>query len=148
MIRQDLLAGLELAAHCRGVGQARRVASFIDAGAESVGESYSRIVLHRVGLPVPRLQFPVRDRSGITVARADFGWEQQRTLGEFDGKIKYGRLLPPNELAGDAVFREKVREDLLRDLGWEVVRWTWDDLDRPAIVAERLRRAFARGARR
>ena len=68
MIKSDLLVGLELAAHCRGVGQARRVASFIDAGAESVGESYSRIVLHRVGLPVPRLQFPVRDRSGMTVA--------------------------------------------------------------------------------
>ena len=35
-------------------------------------------------------------------------------------------------------------DDLLRDLGWQVVRWVWADLDRPAAIAERVRRALAR----
>ncbi|HET9871189.1 MAG TPA: hypothetical protein VFP89_01170 [Propionibacteriaceae bacterium] len=135
--RSDLADCLGRTAGCRGAGQARRVASFIDRGGESVGESFSRILLHRAGLPVPRLQFDVRDGAGVTVARADFCWQEQRTLGEFDGRVKYGRLLKPGESPGDVVFREKVREDMVRDLGWEVVRWTWDDLDRPAVLAER-----------
>ena len=55
--------------------------------------------------------------------------------GEFDGKVKYGRLLKVGETAGDVVYREKLREDALRDLGWQMVRWTWSDL------CERTRRA-------
>jgi hypothetical protein len=82
------------------------------------------------------------------VARADFGWELERTLGEFDGKVKYGRLRRPGEEPEDAVFREKVREDRIRDLGFEVVRWTWSDLKQPQVLADRLQRAFARGMRR
>ena len=62
--------------------------------------------------------------------------------------MKYGRALQPGRGAGDVVFDEKVREDELRDGGWEMARWTWADLERPRVVQERLRRAFARGARR
>jgi len=29
------------------------------------------------------------------IAYCDFGWPAQRTVGEFDGKVKYGRLLGP-----------------------------------------------------
>ena len=65
-----------------------------------------------------------------------------------DGKVKYGRLRRPGEESEDAVFREKLREDRVRDLGWEVVRWTWSDLQQPEVIADRLRRAFARGLRR
>lgn len=74
----------------------------------------------------------------------DFAWPEHRTIGEFDGRVKYGRLLRPGEDAGEVVFREKVREDLLRDAGWQVVRWVWADLDRPHVVADRVRRAFRR----
>jgi len=58
------------------------------------------------------------------VGRSDFGWEEQRTLGEFDGRVKYGRLLRPGETAADTVYREKRREDALRDQGWQLVRWS------------------------
>lgn len=106
------------------------------------------MALHRAGLPAPQLQFEVHGRLGEVVARTDFAWEDSRTVGEFDGKVKYGRLLRAGETAGDVIYREKVREDMLRDLGWEVVRWTWADLSHPSEVAGRLSRAFARGARR
>ena len=53
--------------------------------------------------------------------------------------MKYGRLLKPGEDPGDVVWREKQREDRMRDLGYEVGRLIWSDLsDRPAI-AERFR---------
>jgi hypothetical protein len=66
-----------------------------------------------------------------------------RTVGEFDGQVKYGRLLPPGQEPGDAVFAEKIREDEIRATGLAVVRWTWGDLPRFETVAERLRRAVA-----
>jgi hypothetical protein len=53
-------------------------------------------------------------------------------------------LLRPGQDPGDAVFEEKLREDEIRDHAWKVVRWTWRELDAPGVVADRLRRAFAR----
>lgn len=81
------------------------------------------------------------------MGRCDFGWEEYRTVGEFDGAVKYGRLLKTGERPGDVVYQEKLREDAIRDAGWQVVRWTWDDLKDPDAIADKLRRAFARGKR-
>lgn len=131
-----------------GMPSARRVASFADARSEGPGESLSRVVLHTIGVPAPSLQHEVFDDSGQLVGRSDFCWEEFRTLGEFDGRVKYERLLKPGQSLEDVLFREKLREDALRDLGWEVVRWIWADLKRPQVIAERLERAFARGSRR
>jgi predicted transcriptional regulator of viral defense system len=130
-----------------GSRAAARVIAFADPLSESVGESRSRVLIHRLALPVPDLQVRVLRPDGSEIGRCDFGWEPYRTVGEFDGRIKYGRLSRPGEDAGDAVFREKRREDELRDHRWEVARWTWADLDRPRVVEVRLRRAFARGRR-
>ena len=83
--------------------------------------------------------------AGRRIGRVDFHFDGI-VLGEFDGRVKYGRLLKPGQSPGDAVFAEKQREDALRDLGFQVVRWTWDDLEAPGQVAERVRRAIARAA--
>jgi hypothetical protein len=139
-----------IAARCvgwSGIARARRAIEFLDARSESVGESSSRVVLHQTGVPAPQLQVEVFDALGRLVGRADFGWEEYRTLGEFDGRVKYGRLLKPGQTAADAVFEEKRREDALRSMGWEVVRWIWEDLRNPSSQQERLDRAFARGRR-
>lgn len=126
-----------------GMAQARRVARFLDGRSESPGESLSRVNLHLAGLPAPDLQYDVFDLTGVLVGRTDFCWAEHRTLGEFDGRVKYGRLLKPGETAADAVYREKLREDALRDLGWQVVRWIWADLKDRDALADRLLRAFA-----
>jgi hypothetical protein len=128
------------AAGRRGSPPARRVRAAADGRAESPGETRSRIAIARAGLPAPTLQHEVPELR----ARTDFYWEEFRTVGEFDGKVKYGRSLRPGEDAGEAVYREKRREDALRDLGLKVVRWTWDELDTFAVPADRVRRAFAR----
>jgi hypothetical protein len=139
----------EVAGRCigwRGMLQARRAMNFLDPRSESPGESCSRVVFHPIGMPAPVPQYEVWDRR-VLVGRTDFCWEEFRTLGEFDGMEKYGRLLKPGQTAADAVFEEKRREDALRDLGWQIVRWIWQDLYHPEDLRRRLERAFERGLR-
>lgn len=129
-----------------GMAAARRALAFLDGRSESPGESMSRITLKDIGLLPPELQFPIVNDFGDVIARTDFGWPEHKTVAEFDGLVKYGRLLRPGETLSDVLFAEKRREDAIRDLGWQMVRWIWDDLARPARIAEQLRRAFARAA--
>jgi len=124
-----------------GSRRAAFVIAFADGRSESVGESRSRVLLHRLGLPAPDLQVRLLRPDRSVIARCDFGWRDHRTVGEFDGRVKYrGEGGDP----GEVVFREKLREDDVRDHGWEVARWTWADLNTPTVVARRIRRAFAR----
>jgi hypothetical protein len=139
---EELLVALDRGARRPNNPAARRVVGFADGAAESVGETRSRVALRRAGLPPPTLQH------GIGRFRCDFSWEEHATVGEFDGRVKYGRLLRPGQEPGDAVFAEKRREDELRDLGWEVARWVWDELDPFDAAAARVRRAFARATGR
>lgn len=142
--REELVAAAAYAGRRVGAARMRRVVAFVDGGSESVGESFSRVILSNAGVAAPVLQLEITHQ-GSLVARSDFAWPTMGTLGEFDGRVKYGRLLRPGQDAGDAVFREKLREDRLRDLGWQVVRWTWDDVRQPGDVLDRLERAFLRG---
>jgi hypothetical protein len=143
----ELSASLARMGSVPGRRAAARVLAFADRRSESVGESRSRVLLQQQGIAAPQLQVEVLRRDGSLIGRSDFGWEQEGTLGEFDGRVKYGRLLRPGQSAGDAVHEEKLREDELRDTGRQVVRWTWPELGTPAVVAGRLVRAFARGHR-
>lgn len=142
----DLDRALKRASRRTGVPAARRMAGFCDGRSESVGESFSRVVLHQQGVPRPQLQYNVYD-GAFLVGRSDFCWEEQRTLGEFDGKTKYGRLLKPGQNLAEVLYQEKLREDAMRDQGWQMVRWTFEDLWRPQALADRLERGFERGRR-
>jgi len=123
-----------------GSRSAARAVHAADGRSGSVGESRSRVILNRWKLPPSALQFEVRSGAGRLIGRTDFAWEEHRLVGEFDRRVKYGRFRRPGEDAGDAVFREKGREDSIRDEGWGVVRWTWSDLRQPHRVAARVRR--------
>jgi hypothetical protein len=136
-----LATAVDRAAHRWNNGAARRVVAFADGRAESPGETRSRVAIHRLGLPSPVLQ------KRVIGTRVDFYWEEFATVGEFDGKVKYGRCLAPGQEPGDAVFAEKRREDALRDHGLEVARWVWFELYPFDTPAARLERAFARGRR-
>jgi hypothetical protein len=131
-----------------GSRSATRAVTFADGRSESVGESRSRVILARWGLAPSALQFEVTSATGGFLGRADFAWEERGVLGEFDGRVKYGRLLRPGEDPGDAVFAEKRREDAIRDELWGVVRWVWSDLHVPHRFAARVRRALERGSPR
>lgn len=120
---------------------------FADGRAESVGESRARYLCYTHGLPAPEIQFPVYDERGTLAGVTDMAWREHRLLGEFDGKVKYGRHLRPGETPGDAVFREKRREDELRRLtGFSMIRLTWADLYRGSEIAARIRRLMRHAA--
>lgn len=123
------------------------VLGLADGRSESVGESRSRFLCWANGLPAPELQFHVYDERGNLIGVTDFAWPELRLLGEFDGRIKYGRLLKPGEEPGDVVFNEKRREDLLREITrWGMVRLVWSDLYRPPATAARIRRLMTQAA--
>jgi hypothetical protein len=146
LTRQALEAGLVAMARWPGIRGARRTVEFLDLRSESAGESASRVRLMEEGLPRPEPQREICGPDGRLIARVDFYWEEQKTVGEFDGKIKYGRLLKPGKRIEDVIFEEKVREDAVRDLGLQVVRWLWPDLYRAGVLRERVLRAFARAS--
>lgn len=141
----ELVASAARASRRSGIRTAHQVIAFAESETESVGESRSRVLMAREGLPAPEVQFRLLDRSGFLVARSDFRWREFNTVGEFDGAEKYGRWLGPGQRPGDAVFQEKLREDRIREHGFNVVRWTWDELDDPHALAGKIRRALARG---
>lgn len=140
---------LELAAHrmrhSPGQAKVRRALAFADSRAESPGESLARVVFAEQGLPAPDLARPVH-AGGRLLGIVDFLWPALGTAAEFDGRLKYGA---DNYHGEDRLWREKLREDALREAGLEVVRITWDEVtQRPWQVAARVRAAFSRAASR
>jgi len=132
--RANLLATLDVATGQRGIRRARRAIEFADPRSGSPGESRSRALMAELGLPMPdALQLPVVDWKGEMWC--DFGWKAQRVVGEFDGEVKYGRLLKPGQSVEDVVLAEKDREQRLRRKRWWAIRWTWDDLHHPRSFA-------------
>ncbi|QKE01301.1 type IV toxin-antitoxin system AbiEi family antitoxin domain-containing protein [Nocardioides marmotae] len=139
----ELFAQFELMARWPFVQHLHLAVRMADGRAESVGESRGRYLFWSHGLPVPQLQYAVRDSKGAVVATSDWGWPEHGLLGEFDGQLKYGRLLRPGQDAGSVVFAEKQREDLAREVsGMGMVRLVWSDYDRPALTVARVRRAL------
>ncbi|WP_082518158.1 MULTISPECIES: type IV toxin-antitoxin system AbiEi family antitoxin domain-containing protein [unclassified Rhodococcus (in: high G+C Gram-positive bacteria)] len=124
-----------------GHARAHRVALFMDAGSESVGESRSRVLLRAAGFAISTQRVINCDNASY---RVDFSVDGTNVIGEFDGRVKYGRLVPTGETPADVLWREKLREDALRGAGYEVVRWTWQDLATPNVVIERMQRALDR----
>jgi hypothetical protein len=118
-----------------------------DCRSESVGESRSRYMFWRGGLPTPLSQYAVVGDHGGTVARLDFAWPEFRVFLEFDGKDKYTKYLKQGESVVDAVLREKKREELVcRLTGWRCIRLTWADLHRPHETVNYIRAVLAGGA--
>ena len=134
--KEHLIAELAKLPARFGVSRAQQVVRFATHLSDSYGESMFRAIAHEYGFEAPRLQREIRDQQGLMVP--DYSWDAIAVLGEFDGKDKYLRSLRPGEQPGDAVWREKVREDRLRALGFTVVRFTWADLMDPKRVVRKL----------
>lgn len=125
-------------------GRGRSSIELVDPRRESWLESRSAVALHRLGLSIPTSQVDVFEERGRHVGRVDFLWADRGVVGEADGWGKYA-LEDETSAPWEAVRAEKIREDQLRDLGYEVVRWTTADVIRPdTMLGPRLARAFAR----
>lgn len=126
-----------LAAGLRGRKRLRQAMAAMDGRSESPGESRTRLVLSALGLPVES-QVDIVDAGGEFVGRVDF-LVAGRVVVEFDGAVKY-----QGEDGPAVVVAEKRREDRLRELGYEVVRITWDELAHPERIHAKIRAALLR----
>lgn len=137
---EDLRRLLDAAPPWSGRGRAAAMVRLVDPRSESVGESRLRLLMVGRGLSL-RSQVRVVDNRSV-VARVDF-LVGDRVVVEFDGAVKYA-----GDASGRTLFDEKRREDRLRELGFEVVRVTWSDLDHPERVLARIGAALSRAAAR
>lgn len=119
---------------------------FADGRAANPAESRLRVRLSAQGLPDATPQARIYGRDGRFLGRVDLYYEGWRTVVEFDGRYKYGfDGRDPRE----QLFAEKCREDTIREeAGLEFVRVTWEQLDKPRVLAARIRAAGARAAAR
>jgi hypothetical protein len=114
---------------------------------ESVGECRLYHLCFQHGLPMPEIQYEVRDGVRV-IGRVDFAWPDLGLFVEFDGKVKYEKLLKAGQRASDVVVLEKKREDDIRRVtGWRCLRFVWADLERPERTAQLIRAALFPPAR-
>lgn len=136
--KEELLGVLN---RCSNWPRARRAASAVtlaDGRAESPLESLSRLAMRHESLPAPQLQAVIRDEYGNFVARCDFYWDEYGVFGEADGRGKYDQR--------SVLTAEKVRQEMLENLGLVGVRWGWHDVQyRRHLLGHRIRRGFERG---
>lgn len=136
--KADLEAGIGSMYSAAAGRRIRAAMEFADPLSGSAGESYSRALIHVAGFEVPVLQQEFRDKDGL-VGYTDFYWKQAKIVGEFDGEEKY---VKPEYLKGrtpsQVVVEEKTRENRIRALGCNVVRWVWADLKEPGKLERML----------
>jgi hypothetical protein len=143
----ELSALMTRTSHRRGAAAARRALRFADGRSESPGESTTRVILDQVELPAPHLQVSIFAPDRKFLGRTDLGYPELGVLLEFDGLVKYSKLLTANEQTVDVVVREKDRENLIRGMGYLVIRIVWADLSHPARLAVRISADLDRGRR-
>jgi len=136
--RAAALALLDDLAGRGGVTRARAVMQLADGGSESPGETATRFVLLRAGLPCPQTQIEVDTSLGTFWG--DLGWPEWKILVEYDGRTKYAGV--------DDLIREKRRNDALVEAGWRVLHVTKEDLRSPAALVARVERLLPADAPR
>jgi len=120
-LRVDAIARYATDGRMRWHGARRlpEVLSLAAAGAESPMETRLRLVLVRAGLPAPTLQHRVHDGWGRVVARLDLAYVDARLGIDYDGGCHWDP---------SAVRRDLRRQNALQALGWNLLRFTADDV--------------------
>jgi very-short-patch-repair endonuclease len=147
---EDLGVALDWVRYHPHTTQLRSALDRVDGRHESPGETLLGHALHVMGV-ASTPQLAITDGSFRAVV--DF-LVDKRVVIEFDGRVKYGRPSDTPDPFGrkqspeQVLWQEKAREDHLRELGYEVLRVTWADLQNPIALAARIRNAIERARRR
>lgn len=133
---EELMAITASLAPFPGLAKAKQAIRFGEGRSGSIGESLSRAQIHLLGLPAPQIQVPFYDSDGL-IGYVDFYWPELGLIGEFDGHVKYkDRLYLRGQLPEEVVWAEKQREDRLRAVARDLVRWDWGvALSAPRLAA-------------
>lgn len=130
----DLAAQLERFRGARGVVQLRRLATLADPRAESPAESLTRLRLIDGGLPVPEVQWEIRNELGIVIYRLDLAYPELKLAIEYDGAEFHTSV--------EDRARDERRRAHLRRLGWTIVVLTAADVyGAVPTAAEKVRAA-------
>ncbi|PJJ55874.1 hypothetical protein CLV56_0073 [Mumia flava] len=119
MVRAELVGLAELDEYVRslrgfpGAPKARELVAYADPGAESPGESWTRLRMIDAGLPRPCTQIPVVDEYGND-RYFDLGYRQHLVAAEYDGREFH---TTESDRDHDAVRREY----FARRYGWRFV---------------------------
>lgn len=140
----DLWRAREPMRHWPNVTVADEVLLFSDGGAESLGESLTRILLAEIGIGPVETQFELRDSTGS--ARCDM--RVGRHLFEFDGFVKLQSVQQgglARRTPADVVAAEKRRQDWVCGFQLGMSRVTWPELwgRERALTKLRLQREYA-----
>jgi hypothetical protein len=147
MITHDQLrSAAKLLRGQRGLTRARAALEWCDARHETPGESVTAWTLRTLGYELDPQFAPGLTGPGGGSLHTDFRILGTNVVVEFDGKVKYAAR--DAEEAQQILFAEKVREDALREAGYEVVRLKWSDLDKPELVRAKIEAAILRAAHR
>ena len=133
--RNGLLKPADLGAEVQLMGDTRdkrlgRALALMRPGSESPGETKTRLVVWRAGLPEPELNWDLYDDDGVHIARFDMAYVRQRVCVEYDGRIHADDV---RQFERDADRWEAVRRH-----GWLMVRILRHHLNGPAPTAARL----------
>jgi hypothetical protein len=110
---KDLAAYIDDCPGWRGIRYARQALPHAEPLSESVMETRQRLALVLNGLPRPRAQVDLFERSGPHIARLDLGYEEWRVGIEYDGEVHR-----------DSWRYDLERQERIRDLGWWHRRYT------------------------
>ncbi|MFD0926939.1 hypothetical protein [Williamsia deligens] len=122
--------------HTAGVRQLRELVGLIDPAAESPGESWTRLIMHRRGLPRPDSQIEVFDECGALIGRFDLGYRRYKIGVDYDGVEFHSS---DEQRAHDAR-----RDNGLRRRGWIPLRTTAAALsDNPSAEMAKIESALA-----
>lgn len=132
--REDLGAAIRRHARRRGVAQARAALDRVRYGPLSPQETRLRLLMEDAGLPIPALNFRVRDGAGRIVGMVDLALVDARIAVEYQGSHHRDDR--------DVYLSDIGRRERLEDLGWKVIYVVAADLaDHPEKLISRLRRA-------
>lgn len=143
--REGLSQAVEAMRGLPGSALIGRFLELADGRAQSPGETRLRHAFQILQIPVtPQAKIAAEGRTAyVDFLLDDYPYP---VVVEFDGLVKYGAQgLRPGR---DELVAEKRREDWLRELGYEVVRVTWKDLDDLAALARRIHAAIRRAKAR
>ena len=114
----------------RGIVRARELVAIADGRAESPMESEARLVFIDGGLPLPELQYNIRDRHG-DLWRVDFAWPDSKVVAEYDSVEWHANP--------EGWKHDRLKAARLQECRWTSVPMTVDDVRRqPRELVNRI----------
>ena len=125
--KEQLSSELEAFPKKKWQSSIKRLLKVATGKCESPLETLAWKKIYNAGFILPEQQVNIYNKHFL-VGRVDMYWEltKRKIILELDGKVKYQE--------SKDIFAEKKREDNLREMGYEIVRATWKDVENDQLL--------------